>query len=108
MQKDKLHDTNKKKLSNFSFVIKIDEKVTAHQQCVKYLRIMVDEKMSWANHINYLNTKLCRRAWAISQLKNYTDTYYSLIYPHLKYCIISCKKANTKTLQPLITTQRVF
>ena len=71
--------------------------------------------MSWENHINYLNTKLCKGAWAISQLKKYTDTktlkmvYYSLIYPHLKYYITSWEKANTKTLQPLITTQkRVF
>ena len=32
--------------------------------------------------------------------------YYSLIYPHLKYCITSWGKANLKTLQPLITTQK--
>ena len=48
----------------------------------------------------------------ISHLKKYTDTktlkmvYYSLIYTHLKYCITSWGKANTKTLQPLITTQK--
>ena len=73
---------------------------------------MIDEKMSWANQINYLNTKICRGAWAISQLKKYTNTktlkmvYYSLIYPHLKYCITSWGKAKSKTLQPLITAQK--
>ena len=73
---------------------------------------MIDEKMSWENQINYLNNKICRGVWAISQLKKYTDTktlkmvYYSLIYPHLKYCITSWGKANSKTLQPLITTQK--
>ena len=64
----------KKKLNNFPFVIKIGENVIDRQQCVKYLGIMIDEKMSWANQINYLNTKICRGAWAISQLKKYTDT----------------------------------
>ena len=83
-----------KKLNNFPFVIKIGENVIDRQQSVNYLGIMIDE-MSWANHINYLNTKLCRGAWAIFQLEKYTDTktlkmvYYSLISPHLKYCIIS-------------------
>ena len=95
-------------------MIKNGENVIACQQCVKYLGIMINEKMNWENHINYLNTKLCRGAWAISQLKKYTDTktlkmvYYSLIYPHLKYCIISWGKDNTKTLQPLIITQKEF
>ena len=93
-------------------MIKIGEYVIDRQQCVKYLVVMIDEKMNWANHINYLNTRLCRGAWAISQLKKYTDTntlkmvYYSLIYPHLKYCITSWGKANSKTLQSLITTQK--
>ena len=32
--------------------------------------------------------------------------YYSLINPHLKYCITSCGKTNSKTLQSLITTQK--
>ena len=96
-------------------MIKIGDNVIDRQQCLKYLRIMIDEKMSWANQINYLNTKIYRGACAISQLKKYTDTktlkmmYYSLIYSHLKYCITSWGKANSKTLQPLITTQkRVF
>ena len=55
-------------------MIKIGENVIDRQQCVKYLGIIIDEKMSWANQINYLNTKICRGAWAISQLKKYTDT----------------------------------
>ena len=49
-------------------MIKIGKNVNDRQQCVKYLGIMIDKKLSWANHFNYLNTKLCRGAWAISQL----------------------------------------
>ena len=58
----------KKKLNNFPFVIKIGENAIDCKQCVKYLGIMIDEKMSWADQINYLYTKICRGAWAIEKV----------------------------------------
>ena len=97
-------------------MVKINENESARQQCAKYLEIMIDDKIRWENHMNYINLKyqlLCRGAWIISKLKKYADTktlkrlYYSLLYPPLKYCITSWGKADTKTFQPLITIQKI-
>ena len=82
---------------------------------MKYLGVVTDEKMSWKNHVNYLCSKLAKGCWAISKLRNYIDLhtprilYYSLIYPHLQYCISSWGRATKSVLKPLsIIKKRVL
>ena len=73
---------------------------------------MIDNKMNWTQHINYLNAKLCKGSWAISKLKKFVNIhtsktiYYSLIYSHLKYCITSWGKVAKTIIQPIINTQK--
>ena len=73
-----------------------------------YLGIMIDNKMNWTQHINYLNAKLCKRSWAILKLKKCVNIHtskticYSLIYSHLKYSITSRGKATKTIIQPII------
>ena len=82
------------------------------KKIVKCLGIMIDNKMNWTQHINYLNAKLCKGSWAISKLKKFVNIhtlktiYYSLIHSHLKYCITSWGKAAKTIIQPIINTQK--
>ena len=53
---------------------------------------MLDEKLSWKQHTQYINTKLSKNvgilcsAKKILQLSTMITLYYSFIYPYLAYC----------------------
>ena len=103
--------TRKKKISS-PLSIRIGQNIINHKTNVKYLGVVIDEKMSWKNHVNYLCSKLAKGCWTISKLRNYVDLhtsrilYYSLIYPHLQYCISSWGRATKSVLKPLSIIQK--
>ena len=78
---------------------------------VNYLGVILDEKMSWQQHIDKVQAKISSSVWAMSQVKNIVNKkalvaiYFGLVHSHLKYCI-SCwggvcesKTAKLVTLQ---------
>ena len=103
--------TRKKKISS-PLSIRIGQNIINHKTNLKYLGVVIDEKMSWKNHVNYLCSKLAKGCWSISKLRNYVDLhtsrilYYSLIYPHLQYCISSWERATKSVLKPLSIIQK--
>ena len=102
----------KRKINKSLLKIKIGQNEIIQKDSVKYLGIIIDNKMNWTQHINYLNAKLCKGSWVISKLKKYVNIntlkiiYYSLIYSHLKYCVTSWGKAAKTIIQPIINTQK--
>ena len=88
----------KRKINKSLFKIKIAQNEIIQKDSVKYLGIIIDNKMNWTQHINYLNAKLCKGSWVVWKLKKYVNIhtlkiiYYSLIYSHLKYCVTSWGK----------------
>ena len=67
------------------------EKVTS----VKYLGVMLDEQVTWANQVEYLKSKLSRSAGIFSKLRYYLNTetlmemYHALFNSHLLYMLSS-------------------
>ena len=59
----------------------------------KYLGMMVDEKLSWAPHINHICTKLIKQIIALRTLTSFIDNdmakqlYFAYVYPHISYGI---------------------
>ena len=62
---------------------------------IKYLGVLIDDKLCWKNHIDYTCSKISKDCWALQSLKNILppkfliDVSYLLIYSHLCYCITS-------------------
>ena len=104
--------TRKKKISS-PLSIRIGQNVINHKTNMKYLGVVIDEKMSWKNRVNYLCSKLAKGCWAISKPRNYVDLhtsrilYYSLIYPHLQYCISSWEKLLKAFSNPSVSFKNV-
>ena len=59
----------KRKINKSLFKIQIGQNEIIQKDSVKYLGIIIDNKMNWTQHINYLNSKLCKGLWVISKLK---------------------------------------
>ena len=103
--------TRKKKICS-PLSVSVDQNMINHKTNVKYLGVVIDEKMSRKNHVNYLCSKLAKGCWAISKLRIYVDLhtsriqYFSLIYPHLQYCISSWGRATKSVLKPFSIIQK--
>ena len=88
--------------TNFLFFTKTKEKIfpqindckIKQANCVKYLRVFLDDKLTWKKHTERIETKLSAASGAIYKLRKYIpqkalmSVYYSLVYSHLQDAII--------------------
>ena len=78
---------------------------------LKYLGVLLDNKLSWKPHVQRVKTQLSRACGILSKLKYYTTlpvlkvVYNSLIHPYLNYSILNWGRASNATIQPLIKFQ---
>ena len=92
--------------------IKINDIIIKIKKSLKYLGIIIDDKLNCKNHVQNLCYKNSNGSWAIANIKHFVDTktlliiYYSLIYPHLQYCITRWGGAPKTTLDPIIKLQK--
>ena len=75
---------------------------------IKYLGVLIDEKLSWKYHIAYVSSRIARNIGIFSKLRHYMSLaqlkqlYYSLIYPYITYAILawgSTYKTHIKKVQ---------
>ena len=75
---------------------------------VKYLGVIIDDKLNWKYHISFLCSKISRNTGIFYKLRHYLSLsqlrqlYYNLIYPYLSYAIVawgSIYKSHLKCLQ---------
>ena len=70
----------------------IDGEVIDEVQKKKFLGIIIDNKLSWKYHIDYIFGKIARGIGMIIKAREYlnkqglSSLYYSFIYPYLTYC----------------------
>ena len=100
------------KLPNNYTKIKIDEANIMEVQCIKYLGVILDNKLSWIQHISYVKRKISKGIGIMYKARNYIDKkvllglYHSYIYPYLIYCIEFWRNAPTCHINPLFMLQK--
>ena len=81
----------KRKQSVYDINIKIGDKKINEVQQTKFLGIIVDNKLTWNNHISVLTTKIAKSIGILLKCRKYLEErillnlYYSFIYPYLLY-----------------------
>ena len=58
----------KKKINNFN--VKINGITINRNNCIKYLGILIDDKLKWKNHIENSCSKLSRGSWVINNIRH--------------------------------------
>ena len=77
----------------------------------KYLGLYIDDKLSWASHINYVRNSLVKFIGIFYHLRNFLpestaiQIYYSFIYSKIKYAIEIYGTAKASLLKPLQVLQ---
>ena len=93
---------------NCKFSVKINGFLIEQSDSIKYLGVVLDDKLNWKKHLSSLKSKLSRSCFVLSKLRYYLDVstlkmvYYSLFYPHIQYCISAWGGAANCYLKPII------
>ena len=82
----------KKTFNKESISIKIGESAIQRVSSTKFLGVVIDEKLSWANHVDIICNKLCKSIGVMYKLKSLPTSilrmiYYAIMYPYLHYAI---------------------
>ena len=94
------------------FFVKVNGFEIEQSESIKYLGVVLDDKLNWKAHLKYLKAKLSRSCYIMSKLRYYLDTstlkmvYYSLFYPHVQYCISAWGGAATSHLKTIVIMQK--
>ena len=93
------------------FEITINSKTINQENNVCYLGVILDDKLNWHKHLDYLVKKLSIAAGMIYKLRPYLSQklpitiYYSIVYSHLQYGIINWGSAAATYLNRLQVSQ---
>ena len=92
--------------------IKIDNMVISRCFEFKYLGIILDSKLKFDKHIDYIGKKISRSIGIFYRLRNLIPIkgmlalYYSLVYPYIIYCILIWGNTYQTHLNKIILLQK--
>jgi len=102
---------NSQKHNPTSFRVITNNHSISPEDKLKYLGVLLDNKLSWKPHVQKVKTQLSRACGVLIKLKHHTSqsvlkvVYNPLIHPYLNYSILNLGRASNATIQPLITLQ---
>ena len=102
---------NRPKGDTAIFNISINSQQICEKNDIRYLSIILDNKLSWKPHIAKLTTQIFKSCGILSILRHYTTppvlkaVYNALIHPYLNYAVLNWARASKTTIQPLENLQ---
>ena len=103
--------SHKRKLKNH-LSLKLSNELLQCIEHTKFLGIIIDQHLTWKNHINYVTKKVTRTTGVLCRIRFYVSQpllrmlYYSLIYPHLHYGNIVWANTYPTRLEKLFKLQK--
>jgi len=104
--------TNRLSAVDLNLSVVIEGKSVSYDSKVKYLGVMLDDKLRFDTQINHICDKLSRSIGVLYKLRPYmpdsvlVSCYYSLIYPYLIYCNVVWGGASDVYLDRLFLLQK--
>ena len=83
-----------------------------HKSYIKYLGVLIDENLSWKNHLDCVITKISKTIELIAKLRHFvpssvlTNIYKSLILPYLTYGLVAWGNASKSYLNKIVVLQK--
>jgi hypothetical protein len=78
----------------------------------KFLGIILDNGLTWKQHITYLSTKLSKSIGILARARKFLDKstlkqlYHSFIYPYIMYCNVVWGNAPATVIWPIFKAQK--
>ena len=103
----------RKRVDDFcNITLKINNVPIERKNVTRFLGVLIDDKMSWKNHIAAIKTKMSRHIGIMYKLRHVLPTsarlqiYNSLIQSHLEYCSLIWGSSSKSNIDSLFTTQK--
>ena len=99
-------------INDSEILLQIDGVPIKQVTSTRFLGIIIDEKLSWKDHIEYLTNKLKCQVGAINRIKDcvpgdlHRDLYYTLFESHLSYGIDVWGGVSSNKINPLFVVQK--
>lgn len=80
----------------------------------KFLGLYIDDTLSWKHHIKFINNKITRAIFAISQVKHLLPKeslrilYFALVHPHITYGILAWGNSGSALNKTMILQKRAI
>ena len=103
---------NNHKATCNNYELKLCGRTIKQVKQTKFLGVIIDEKLNWAPHIEYLTNKLKSCVGIINRIRDcvpstmHKSIYHTLFESHLAYGITVWGGVSKNTLNPLITIQK--
>ena len=102
---------SKKKCNNENVSIKMCNSQIKQVSSLRFLGLIIDNKLNWANHINYVCNKVSKNIGIMYKLNSLPKSVLKLIYntiilPHLYYGITAWGNAHATHIQRLTLLQK--
>ena len=104
------HNRNKK-ICSYANEIKIGDQVIKRQESAKYIGMILDEKLTWNEHVNMIIRKIVKFFGIFNNMKSYVSSrlarqlYFAFIFPHIKYGIEVYGATSLKNIKRLQVIQ---
>ena len=101
----------KKKCNIDAISINMCNSEIKHVSSLKFLGVIVDNKLNWSNHIKFICNKLSKNIGVLYRLKSLPKSVLKLIYnaliiPHINDCITAWGNAHDHYIQRIILLQK--
>ena len=101
----------KAKLQNLNAPLYLDREKIEKTRTMKYLGVILDDELSFNDHINYIHTKATNKLGILRKSRDFLDKktslllYQSLVLPHFDYCDTTYGCTSTVNLNKLQLVQ---
>ena len=101
-----------KSKANLSVNLKIDGENLLEVEKTKFLGVIIDNRLSWRDHVNYISGKIARgigiliKARAVLNKGTLITLYYSFVYPYYTYCNHIWGSSCSKNIKRLFVLQK--
>ena len=96
-----------------NIIIKIDNNIISKVNKIKFLGVIIDEKLNWKSHIELITTRVSRGIGILNKASKFLPThilptiYSTLVLPHLQYCNLTWGKNYNIRLYALHLLQKM-
>ena len=103
---------SRNKKSKHELKISINNESIKRVEKITFLGIVIDEFLTWRDHIDLIAKKIIKCAAIISRIRHFTNLnslkliYYALVYPYLTYGNLIWGNAYKSHIQKLVNIQK--
>ena len=80
---------------DFTINIKINKTLIEKKEFAKYLGVLIDSKLNWKQHTQYVNTKISKGIGILAKMRHFVSIdvlkqlYHAFIAPHISYGLVN-------------------